>query len=1389
MQYCTQNQKSNWTSSQVSQSSSQFVQDAAQTQQSWNTNGIHQYNVPNSRVQQLQSLNVSHNQLDLRRQKTNKNINGVGFSNRSASINNSSLLVSLLRDGILPDTNQGLSNQTQASIINRNTTPVQQVVSVEGQQCGVSSYSQHSGPQQGYYQCSNEGVPRVKSASPAAAALAPHQQWVHPKTYRTESTFPSSAYMQNYSQNSPQGYSTSHLENVVRPNHQLVANSVATQSSVNTQSMYIPTTTLKTNQQNGQLRTRRANSENVNNGLNYYPQSQNLPATVLNKSYNENGIQLQPKPPQTVSLGSVLFFPPQTPSPSNTSIGSARVESGQGQSFHVSPPNNNNMIPERNPVMSSSDGSLPLQVPESVSSQKNSQNELITKIRHWLEEMPKTVAQKPSSQVMPSHANTRAVAVVQPLSQEGGKNRDSLINPEKGCVLPTVVNSCEHQGVDVGLDTEHSIAKESNKAMSNTNNVMANSGLEKQKSVQELQVSNRKSPQCISKEPTSGKKANATPSPVPNADIDSLPITTWTAAALQLLIQETEKSQVIPEDFPSGLPVKLKHMFLDAVKSNVNPGHTFSWSQKMFQIMHFCDQHVSPDTVVLSEVKERFKEKLKHYHYHVLKDEVYSEQPYKSLWLNVSEKLDDIDNEFGFPWALRRHFYIDENDSQKDEESIGDDLCKPAINEVPEKVLSVSIFHPAVEDQTSSVQSPLTPTKEVPEKVLSVSEVVNPAVEDQTSSVQSPLTPTNKVPEKVLSVSEVVNPAVEDQTSSVQPLLTPTKEVPEKVLSVSEVVNPAVEDQTSFVQPPSTPTESSNDSEVEDSSDLNYLFQIEVLSPENAKALYEEVQKDNYSTGGQKEIVERDHMKTDTPNHTVTTSPEQDVKILPVEPIDQICCLGKFMEMNSGLNTPSLKCLCKEKEDKCKSTDKALASDPETVVEDDCEIIILSEELPSKFYQIIDLTDDDKPDPATNQKPKMDHCMPIDSLSDFDMTSSAEEDEPSNECGSLEEIPNFVIKLSESEEESAAEEETSLQTVPPNSSDDCTKEAKPLTLSSPVATLPLLTPGDEDESGQTSSSSEDETRACVEIKNPTDIGPKTSSETISGSCLNNFKLKKNQRSLCTLFPSVKESQALTSEEKSVKLVLFGSANQGKRASSVNKIGHHSSSTMVFSGGQQPPQVLSLNIESSKKNFKEAAHSRKQSLKQLIYEKWSKSFPSCYGHKMKRQKRFSASLSKSQRKNKRLNSSDIRDPKEKGKVSRGRKRTRSLPNAVETKEAKKRRYSVSLAQTAHQDQRNTGNDVDDPIPLKKNIILKFSTLPSSFSFTDGLSAGNEGNNQVSGQSETVNNNQSPGDVVKTIKSNKDLWCPSPDQHSEPPKISKNSNLFEEYQKKYREKTRP
>ncbi|KAF6723268.1 hypothetical protein FQA47_015965 [Oryzias melastigma] len=176
---------------------------------------------------------------------------------------------------------------------------------------------------------------------------------------------------------------------------------------------------------------------------------------------------------KVVVLGLCCLCPHKHPYQKMPALDQRRVESGWGQSVLVSVPNNN-MVPERHPVISSSDGSLSPKQPESVSSQTTPKNELITKIRRWLEEMPETLKQKHSSQVIPSHANTRAVAVVQPLSQEGenistnNTSSDSLINPEKGCISPTVVsNSCEHQRLDIGLDTEHPIAKESNKAMPN----------------------------------------------------------------------------------------------------------------------------------------------------------------------------------------------------------------------------------------------------------------------------------------------------------------------------------------------------------------------------------------------------------------------------------------------------------------------------------------------------------------------------------------------------------------------------------------------------------------------------------------------------------------------------------------------------------------------------------------------------------------------------------------------------------------------------------------------------------------------------------------------------------------------------------------------------------
>lgn len=1213
MQYCTLQQIPVWTSSQVQQGGSQLMQDVSQTQQTWNTNVINEYNGPNSRVQPLQSFSVVHSQAHLCRQTTNQNSAGVTPSVQYSKKKDASpLLVSLLREKPLQNDNQTLASQSPSSTISKNTTPLQHV-SVEWQQYNASSYSQHSGPQQGCYQSSNSGV-----AGPTSALDS-----LHPKTSSTESSFyQQSVYGQNSSPNSTQGYSTRYPANVGILTHQSAANSCMTISPVYTQLLYLPNRNLQTNLHSGQLSAMQDNSETVSSNLNYYRpppppyrfnhlsnQIVQSPATVLNKNCNGNVAQLpplQPKMPQSVSPGTVLFLPPQPSFPNNASVGSAIAGSGGGQLVHGSPPNNN-IVPERNPVTSLSKGSQAVQTLVSRSSQTNSKNEVITQIKRWLEELPATLSQK-----LPS----RAVAVVQPLSQEKANistnttSRDPLINPQKGCVLPTGVENGT-KTLDVGSDIEHPTTKRSNKVVPNTNTGRVNSGSKRRQSVQESEVRNRKSPQCLSKEHLGRKKAKASPSLAPGAGLSSLPTTTWTAAALKDFIQETEKSQVIPADSPSGLQVKLQHMYEEIVHQNVNNG---SWKKDFLpDVKHFCDQHVTPDTVVLSQVKDGFKEQLKHYH--VLGDGMYSEQPYKSLWLNVNEKLDDIDKEFGFPWPLRRHFYVDESDRQKDEEKNQYNLCKPTINEVPERVLSVSEVG---KDQTSTVQSPATPT--------------------------------------------------------------------------------------------------APDSAEEDSTDPNYLFKIEVLTPEEAKAFYEEVQKDNHSTGGQKEIAEIDQKKTNPP--TEATSTGSDAENLSVDPIDLICCLGKFMERNLALNTPTVKCLCKEKQEECKSTDeestdKGPDSDPEIqeiVVEDDCERS--DEDLPTQLCQIIVLTDDDTLDSPIIEEPMTEPSMTVDHLSDVDMTSGPEDNEPSD---SFEEIPNLVIGLSEPQEEFSTEETTSSQISLSNSSDDCTKQAEPLKLSSPVASVPLQTPEEEDKDEQTSSKSDDETR--VEIKNPADISLKTNSKKLIGSRYRNVTSEMKQRSLCTLLPPLKEVQDSTSENKSVKLVLFGSTNQEKCGSPAFKMSHLSSPTLGSAGAQQPPQVVSVNVKSSRKNPEEAAYSRKPSVKQLIYEKWSKSFPSCYRNKTKKKK-----------KKKQQNCSEMTDSDGKKIASLRRKRTKSLPSAVGVKEAKRRKYSVSLEQTAPMDQRNT----DHEVPLQDNIILKFSMLPSTFSFKEGVNVGTESSNGVSGE---------------------------------------------------------
>ncbi|XP_041651145.1 uncharacterized protein si:ch211-106e7.2 [Cheilinus undulatus] len=73
------------------------------------------------------------------------------------------------------------------------------------------------------------------------------------------------------------------------------------------------------------------------------------------------------------------------------------------------------------------------------------------------------------------------------------------------------------------------------------------------------------------------------------------------------------------------------------------------WYEKLtLNAKTFCDQHVTEDTVIASRAKKVHAAFLKQHHI-LTHNNVYTEPPYKSSWLNLNEQLDDIDKEFGLP--------------------------------------------------------------------------------------------------------------------------------------------------------------------------------------------------------------------------------------------------------------------------------------------------------------------------------------------------------------------------------------------------------------------------------------------------------------------------------------------------------------------------------------------------------------------------------------------------------------------------------------------------------------------------------------------------------------------------------------------------------------------
>lgn len=211
--------------------------------------------------------------------------------------------------------------------------------------------------------------------------------------------------------------------------------------------------------------------------------------------------------------------------------------------------------------------------------------------------------------------------------------------------------------------------------------------------------------------PNGDKNNSEVPMDTKGVELSSVPTTLWNYDALTKRIQDCEKAQVALKISMNTLH-KLFIMFwngnLIQFKSEIIMG---TYTTIMANARQFFRENVEMESVILSQVKSSFKTQLKNYH--VLKEnEVYSELPYKSSWLNVNEQLDDIDKEFDFPPSLKDHLKGLKSDGQLDIDNETDDsIPAQTVKEVSNKMSPKELdpVDPSEEKQDSLDATTSTP--------------------------------------------------------------------------------------------------------------------------------------------------------------------------------------------------------------------------------------------------------------------------------------------------------------------------------------------------------------------------------------------------------------------------------------------------------------------------------------------------------------------------------------------------------------------------------------------------------------------------------------------------------------------------------------------------------
>lgn len=914
---------------------------------------------------------------------------------------------------------------------------------------------------------------------------------------------------------------------------------------------------------------------------------------------------------------------------------------------------------------------------------------------------------------MSGHTGIRAVAVVPPLSQEDyqfpatAEPCKSVDDVEKRGISPNVTKTIEPAAVK---DVSNENPVTTNKRAFNEGSQMISESEPKSLSQTSQQGNHESDVQRVSdvsvSQMGSGKQTEGTaPQLLTVHELSLLPTKSWKAEHLAKLILEMDEAQPKPKDAAgsSNIVKILITMWNKNIPAMLRSYKETLSSTFFSEIETFCETHIKEDTSIVTEVSPDFKDQLKRYT--ILNDQdVYSEPPYKSLWFNVNNELDDIDKEFGFPWTLKRHLYVDETES------------------------------PGPDFQT---------IENVPEKAVNETE------------------------------NEVLPLAKSDSVD-----MTEESEAPKNLPSATYL-------------PESTETRPYESS---------YSFKIEVLPPEEAKIVFEQIkQKDEHNSNIENETsVSGSEQREGSDEMDSTHAPKR--KKSSDNQLEEICCLARFIEMNSGLGKPSSQCQCRDNQNENKDSIKNFKTDPELLSDQanvGCQTATVNGMKLSS--QIIDLTDDSDDRLFSILDIEPEPILQTDQ-SNAASVSTYKDGELSADFSSSNEIHNLVFKEGKSERKHVQEELGPTGTVPSSGSVCCTQVTK-LDPSNSIKTKEQTVFLNQKENcEQPPATSNDQAASSSENQAQTQVSDAANSFSLYVNNERSERKEKRQSSIRHYFQSLKkskkrrrlvatdadhtsEAQHSASKGKKVELVLFGSGQQVSCSSFEKTLG---SSQSAFYEKGRPPGVLSVKLDSLGTNIATANPTRQYSAKELIYDKWRQSIPAVNGsvdlrHKKKLKRRHSLPtliFSRNSQGETQTVSSETSDRTKKLVLSL--KKRKALKEVRRLEEMKRRRYSVALEQL---EDRKASETSDEKSP-QNGIVLKFSVLPNTFNLTDGSSWTKEAAESVSDELKPVEEKR----LIKPAKKPKGAWYQSQAKQFDPLHISKNAGLFHEYQKKYKEKTR-